>query len=971
MLRYTLILAVGLSALWAGAQVKAEILPPYLENPSNKWVDSLMSVLTPEEKIGQLFMIAAYSNKDETHYREIEQFVRNYKLGGLIFMQGTPQKQAELINRYQSVARIPLIIGFDGEFGLSMRLQNVISYPRQLLLGAIQNDLLIYEMGREFARQMKLAGIHVNFAPVIDVNNNPANPVINDRSFGEQVPNVIRKSIMYMKGLQDGGILACAKHFPGHGDTETDSHYDLPVLDHSRSRLDSVELRPFRALAANGVGSMMVAHLNVPALDNTKGLPTTLSSKVVNDILRKDFNYKGLVFTDALNMKGVSKYFPSGIAEVRALLAGNDVLLFSDKVPAAIEGVLKAVREGTISQALIDEKVRKILLAKYWLGLNRFQQLEPAKLDQEINSEYARYLKERLHMEAITVVTDQGKQIPVGDLSRYNIAAVHISGSRDNTFAAMLDKYAGVQHFYISKEATYKEFQDLQEQLKSYNLVIIGHQGLSRQASRKFGLTDMSIQFIQQLDASNNTINVFFGSPYALNYLKPLKTIIVAYSDEDPSLSASAQVIFGGLSATGRLPVSGGSYKAAWGINTQGGIRLRYVHPLYVGVRPAALTAIDKLANEAIRIGATPGCQVLVAYRGAVIYEKGFGKHTREGNRSVRITDLYDIASITKITATAPVLMHMNEQGWLDIEKRLGDFLPELKGNKRNLMLRDILVHQSGLPAWIPFYKNTLTGRNMPDPDIYHAARDDRYSVPVAKDMYMDARYIDTLYKEIDEAPLQEAKYRYSDLGYYYFKKIIEKQFHKELDQVTDSLIWKRLGGNQTMFNPLTRNIPLDRIVPTEVDKSFRMQTIQGYVHDQGAAMLGGVAGHAGFFSTANDLAKYFQMLLNKGTYGTVRFFQPALVDRFTERVSKGNRRALAFDKSVQGGGDGPSCPCVSEASFGHTGFTGTIAWADPKNEVIFIFLSNRTYPDAENRLLINQNIRPRMQEIIYNAIGD
>ncbi len=352
-----------------------------------------------------------------------------------------------------------------------------------------------------------------------------------------------------------------------------------------------------------------------------------------------------------------------------------------------------------------------------------------------------------------------------------------------------------------------------------------------------------------------------------------------------------------------------------------------------------------------------------------MIYDKAFGEQTYKGI-PVQTTDLYDIASITKITATAPVLMHMSELGKFDVSKKLSDYLPDLKGNKRNLVIKDILAHQAGLPAWIPFYKKTLDENKQPNPTIYSKDSSAQYGLKVADKMYMDTSYVDSIYKDIQDVDLQEARYRYSDLGYYYMKKIIEKQFNKPLDVVADSLIWKRLGGTRTMFNPLRHGIPLKEIVPTEEDKFFRMQKIYGYVNDQGAAMMGGVAGHAGIFTNANDLAKYFQMLLNKGYYGGVQFYQPQLVDKFTSRVSENNRRGLAFDKPVISGGDGPTCDCVSYESFGHTGFTGTIAWADPKNDVIFIFLSNRTYPDPENRLLINQNIRPRLQQIIIDAIG-
>ena len=949
----------------------AQLLPPYLQNVNKVemlWVDSVLAQMTPEEKIAQLFMISAYSNKDEAHFAEIENFIKKYKLGGLIFMQGTPEKQAELINRYQHVSKVPLLIGFDGEWGLNMRLKNTIDYPRQMVLGAIQNNLLIYEMGREFARQMKLVGIHFNFAPVVDVNVNPKNPVINDRSFGEEVPNVIQKGIMYMKGLQDGGILACAKHFPGHGDTEVDSHLDLPVIKQSRKRLEQVEFKPFRALIDNGVGAVMVAHLNVPALDSTPNLPSTLSAKIVDSILLKSMNFKGLVFTDALNMKGISKYYPSGEAEVRALLAGNDIMLFSENVPKAIKGVLDAVASGRISQDLIEEKVRKVLLAKYWLGLNHRPTLDTSNLNQKINTDYAQFLKEKLLTAAVTVVSDKYKLIPVGDLSKLRIASVQISGDSSYAFTQYLDNYDAISHFYISKNASPADFQKLIAKLSDYNLIINAHFDLSRFASKKHGLTDASIQYLKTINQKKKCINVFFGIPYVLNLLAPMNTIVIANTPDSESQSAAVQVIFGGMSATGKLPVRAGIYAAGSGLNIRGGTRLRYVNPLYFDIKPSSFDAVDKLAQESIQ-KATPGCQILVAYQGAVIYQKSFGNHTYQKVEPVKNTDLYDLASLTKITATAPVLMTMYEQGNFKLDKNLGHYLPDLKGNKRGLKIEEILTHQSGLPAWIPFYKKTLNALNLPDTNLYKKVVQQDYSVPVADSMFMKNAYIDTIYQKIAEAPLEPKVYRYSDLGYYYFKKIIEEKFKKGLDEVADSLIWKKLGGNNTMYNPLTHGVQIKRINPTEQDHYFRMQTIRGYVHDQGAAMLGGVGGHAGLFSNANDLAKYFQMLLNDGKYGGVRFFEKSTIKKFTSRVYPHNRRGLAFDKPVISGEGGPACNCASPESFGHTGFTGTIAWADPKHEILFIFLSNRTYPDSENRLLINQNIRTRMQKIIYDVI--
>ncbi|HQG38389.1 MAG TPA: glycoside hydrolase family 3 N-terminal domain-containing protein, partial [Chitinophagales bacterium] len=428
------------------------IEPPYLKDTSNVWVDSILKTMTLDEKIGQLFMVAAYSNKDETSYQTIDKYIKEYKVGGVIFFQGTAQKQAELTNRYQAQSKLPLWVGFDGEWGLGMRLDNTISYPRQLTLGAIDDISLIYDMGSEIARQMKRIGININFAPDIDINSNPNNPVINDRSFGDNKFGVVRRGLMYMKGLQDNHILACGKHFPGHGDTDVDSHKDLPILRHSADRLASVELYPFQQFIRYGVGSMMVAHLNVLSLDAAPNFPATLSSAIVQNKLKDSMKFKGLIFTDALNMKGVSKYYPSGVAEVLAIIAGNDVMLFPEDVDKAVEGVRCAVlQDSIISVELINRKVRKILAAKYWLGLNKYQPIKLDGIDADINDEQATFLKFKLVENAMTVVTDSTHQIPILNIQK-RIAHVGIGSSKPTVFSTTLDKYTQIDHYFIPKE---------------------------------------------------------------------------------------------------------------------------------------------------------------------------------------------------------------------------------------------------------------------------------------------------------------------------------------------------------------------------------------------------------------------------------------------------------------------------------------------------------------------------------------
>lgn len=945
--------------------------PPYLKDTSTIWVDSVLKSMTLDEKIGQLFMVAAYSNKDEASYQTIDKYIKEYKVGGLIFFQGTPQKQAELTNRYQAQSKAPLWVGFDGEWGLGMRLDNTISYPRQLTLGAIDNPDLIYDMGKEIARQMSRIGIHINFAPDIDVNSNPNNPVINDRSFGDNKFAVVRKGLAYMMGMQDNKILASGKHFPGHGDTDVDSHKDLPVLKQSVERLESVELYPFSQFIRYGVGSIMVSHLNVLALDGAPNFPATLSPKIIQQKLIDSMHYNGLIFTDAMNMKGITKYYPSGVAEVMAIMAGNDVMLFPDDVDAAIAGVRCAVlQDSIITEELINRKVRKILAAKYWLGLNKYEPVKLDGIDADINSEEAKFLKFKLVENAITVAKDSALIIPVLNLQK-RIANVSIGSSKPTTFSTTLDKYTEVDHFFIPKDESLITFNATLAKLKDYHLVIIDIQDMSRFAAKNFGLTANSISFLKQVNKQNQTILTVLGSPYSLKYFQDFNTVLVGYNEEEEAESIAAQTIFGARGAEGTMPVTVGKFQYGDGECTQSNMRLKYGHPLEVNMNTKTLQKADAIIYKAIEDRIFPGAQLLVAKDGNVIYEKAYGFHTYDNTLATKTTDLFDIASVTKVTATVPMMMKMQEQGKMDINKKLGDYYTYPEGsNKKDIVIKEMLCHQSGLPAWIPFYKNTLDSLGNPDSLWYSKMQDSVFSVKITDSLFLKKSFQDSVWNMIYNCPLSAKEYKYSDLGYYLLKQIIEKTYKDSLQNITRKYLYAPLGMNYTQYNPKWNGYDLDKIMPTEIEKNFRQSLLLGTVHDQGAALLGGVAGHAGIFSNANDLAKYFQLLLNGGTYGGYKYYEASTIKNFTSKQYPNNRRAIGFDKPTPIGQDGPTCDAASPESFGHTGFTGTMVWADPKENLIYIFLSNRVYPSAEVNTLSKQNIRQKIQQVIYDAMG-
>jgi beta-N-acetylhexosaminidase len=949
--------------------------PPFLEVQGN-WADSVFKTMTPDERTAQLFMVAAYSNKGANHVAKIEKLVVENKIGGLIFMQGGPLRQAELINRYQKKSKVPLMVSIDGEWGLAMRLDSTVKYPWQMTLGAIQDEQLIYEMGVDIGEQCKRLGIHVNFAPVVDININPKNPIINARSFGENKENVASKGIAYMKGMQSVNVMANAKHFPGHGDTDKDSHKSLPTINHTKGRMDSVELYPFYKLIENGLASMMVAHLNIPAYAEEENTATTLSKNVVTRLLQDSLGFKGLIFTDALNMKGVSALYQPGVVDVKALLAGNDVLLFPKDVQLGITEINKAIAAGEISREEVDKRCLKILRAKQWEGLNNYKEVEKENLIEDLNTREYELLNRKLSEASLTVLKNDSNIIPLRDLSKLKIASLVIGERNVNDFQNELSLYHQVDHFNVM-ELESKKNADLLDTLRTYNTIIVSIHKSNKNPWKSYKISAGTKDMISNLTKDNKVILTVFANPYSLigfNQIEKTDGLIMAYQDSRYANWASAQLIFGGIGANGKLPVSvSETFKEGTGMVVESINRFKYTEPEEVGINESDLFRIDSIALSGITEHAYPGCQVLVAKKGKVIYNKSFGHHTYDNNRAVVNSDIYDLASITKISASLLSLMRLQDDNKFSLDSSLSSYLSYLipdSSKYGDLGLREILAHQSGLQAWVPFYIKTMS-KGVPKFDIYSLDSNETYPHRVAENFYINKFYPDTIYQRILRGPIKEKVYRYSDLGYYFMMKIIEKQTGEKLADYVGN-IYADLGMSTTGYMPRER-FDLDRITPTEDDKTFRKQIIKGDVHDPGSAMLGGVGGHAGVFSNANDLAKLMQLYLNGGTYGGVRYIKDTTLREFTKRQfcydEKENRRAAGFDKPFLQGYGGPTCDSISQASFGHTGFTGTMAWADPEEDIVYVFLSNRIYPDAENKKLLKMDIRTNIQQVIYDAI--
>ncbi|MBL7817421.1 MAG: serine hydrolase [Saprospiraceae bacterium] len=1055
----------------------AQKAPDFLTNYNAQWVESTLKNMSIDQKIGQLFMPRGnYSGKGYDP-EKLKNWVRQYHLGGIVFFAGQPSVQAQITNELQAMSKVPMLIGQDFEWGLAMRLDSTVRFPYQMALGAIpNNEEWIEEMGREVGRQCNRLGVHVNYAPVVDVNNNPNNPVINFRSFGEDKMNVTRKALAYMRGMQSQRLLTTAKHFPGHGDTGVDSHYDLPLIAHDKKRLLDIELYPYKELIANGLSGIMTAHLSIPALDSTKNLASTLSPKIVTDLLRQDLNYKGLVFTDAMDMQGAVKYFPNGQAIVKAILAGNEIIETFEDVPTAFNAVKKAYTEGLLTEQDLNNRVRKILMAKSWVGLDKYKPIKVDGLVQDLNTIQSDLLNRRFTEGSLTLLKNQAEILPIKDLTQ-RIAVVSVDAKETTAFQKMTQNYTTVSTFILPPNTTDSAIQNIVSQLNSFDLVVIGVHLQNVRPGAKYGMTDINQKALTALTKSGKAVMVIFGNPYALDKLEgsnDAKAVVMAYQLTNYAEEAAAQAIFGAIPMQGRLPVTvNQNYPLGMGVSTKTMGRLAYGTPEMVGLDSKILMQqVDSVVNLGLREKAYPGAVVQIAKDGRVVYQKTFGFHTFEDAQThtpsvtsnnfkadnkndvmdekvrtnydegfkgklnengskdakgvVKMTDLYDLASVTKITTSALAVMQLMSENKFDIEKKFADYYPDFaNSNKANLRFKDMLTHKSGLRAWIPFWQGCIDsvatvknstvfkqkyaaqyhlgffqrlfgGQKKIDAKIAQAIRTDKnlwkdclnaqsitwlpntlsdkqtpqYSIQVADNVWLSKDYKPQLFKEIKDSPIKpEQGYVYSDLHYYTYPDFMAKITGVEWETYLKKT-YKAIGANSLTYNPL-RFYDKSQIAPTEYDSLFRKTLIHGRVHDEGAALLGGISGHAGLFGNANDLMKLMQMYLQRGSYGGQQFIKPEVVDQCTQYQfpELKNRRGIAFDKLDFNKKISNGPQSASAESYGHSGFTGTFTWVDPKYNIVYVFLSNRVYPTRDNGKIGTLNIRTEVGEAIYRSL--
>jgi beta-glucosidase-like glycosyl hydrolase/CubicO group peptidase (beta-lactamase class C family) len=958
-------------------------------NPSveQRWVDSVYNSLSIDERIAQLMMLRA-NQPSQPYDNLIEEYIRNYNIGGLAFFKNKAEDQLRQTNRWQQMSKTPLLIAIDAEWGLAMRLDGTPSYPFQMTLGAITDEGLIRKMGLQIAAQLKRMGIHMSFAPVADVNNNPANPVIGMRSFGESPSLVARKALAYAQGLQEGGIITTGKHFPGHGNTQNDSHFTLPVISQNRETLEKNELFPFRYLIDNGLQGIMTAHLHVPALDETPKLPSSLSNKIVTQLLRNELGFKGLIVTDGLDMKGVTSVQPSGIIELMALEAGNDILLLPENLPLAISTIRQAINSGRIPESMIEDRCKRVLKYKYLAGLNAWRPSFVEGLRTDLNKPEYKNLIDELFASSITLLRNHDATLPLTN-NKLRIASIALGQSS----ASAVDNYLRnnglkLTSLHLAKNSSPQERTTMLERLSSFDILIINIHNTNIMANRQFGISQETISFVKQASGKIPVVLNVFASPYALDLFElnqNHKAILIGYQDRDEAHKALADVLSGKLQARGSLPVSLKSgFDAGHGLTLMSSIEQ---NPIKEDVLPAEtiktstwqiplnfVRQIDSIVEDGIRRKAFPGCQI-VALRGSeVIFSKSYGKLTYDGTETVTENTLYDLASLTKVLASTLAFMKLTEDGLIHLSDSLGTHFPWLRTtDKASISWMDILTHQSGFDGWIPFYTRTIN-RNGPDSSIYSKTMSADFPWPVADSMYMHRYWRSRIFDEIVASRLKSKEYRYSDLGFYFVPDLIRLLVNKEMDQWLEDTFYKPMNLNTLTFNPLRKFNP-NTIAPTELDNTFRRQLIRGYVHDQGAAMMGGVSGHAGLFGTAMDVARLMQMLLEGGIYNGVQYLKPETILYFNQAhyAHRGNRRGIGFDKPPldKKNGARSMAESASMKSFGHTGFTGTIAWADPQNKLVFVFLSNRVFPDAGSNQLVKLGIRPRIHELFYQVLAD
>jgi beta-glucosidase-like glycosyl hydrolase/CubicO group peptidase (beta-lactamase class C family) len=948
--RYTVAYPVVL-VLSLGVACSSQSIRRPSQTDGTAWVDSVLAGMSLEQKVSQLFVVQAQGvlyNEDDPDYRRLVELVERFEIGGFAFSSGTPIAQALLTNDLQARSRVPLLIAQDMEWGAGMRLSETTTFPRAMSLGATRRPDLARAMGRAVAREARAIGVHMNYAPVADINNNPNNPVINVRSFGERADLVGDMDAAYILGMKEGGLLSTVKHFPGHGDTDVDSHSGLPILRLDRKRLDSLELKPFERAIEAGAEAVMVAHVALPMVENGDSVAATLSKPIITGILRHDLRFDGLVVTDAMRMQAIVDEFGAAEAAVRSIEAGVDLILMSSDFYAARRAVLQAVGSGRISAGAIDKAVRHVLRAKVQAGLQHYRPADLDKLNRNVAKPVFEALAEEIARDGVTLLRNEGSLVPIHD-RRQRILEVTVSDGSDVTrgmaFKRRLTSQtpeAYVTHRLVDRRSSRDDLADILDIAKSFDMILVQAYVSVHTGSGQIGLLEREQHFLDDLIGEDPpSILVSFGNPYIAMGLDAPDVYIAAYDGSSAAIRAVLDGLFGRAGFVGKLPVTiPGLYAYGDGITTTADV-LRFGRPEDVGMSSSLLNRLDTLVWHAIEDTAFPGAAVVAGRAGVVVKDQGYGYFTYDSDTPTTTRSLFDLASLTKVVATTPAIMTLYERGQIDLNAPLAKYLPEFgQAGKESVTVRQILTHTSGLK---PFYSFEQMGVTTREEILDFIERDSLVYPP-------------------------DTEYRYSDLGMIMLAVTVERITGQPFGDFLRENIYEPMGMFDTGFRPAGGLGTSPDVVPTEIDTAFRGGLVQGEVHDERAWMLGGTAGHAGLFSTAEDLARYAAMYLNGGEYNGHRFFRPETIALFTTRFPSTleSTRALGWDtRSLTGYSSAGRL--FGPRSFGHTGFTGTSLWIDPDAKLFVILLTNRVYPTRSNRKI--GAVRPRVADVVFQSI--
>lgn len=938
------------------------------------WVDSTMRSLSLRDKIAQMivpFTYAPYLSDNDDTYDELAHLVRDLHVGGFVVSIGNIYEQAMLINRLQKISKIPLLFSSDYEYGLGMRLRGGISFPSNMALGATRDSLLVYKIGRAIGDEARAVGILQNYAPVSDVNDNPENPIINVRSFGENPQLVGKLASAFAIGTQDAGVVATAKHFPGHGDTQVDSHSQLPTISYDYAHLDTLELVPFRHDIAAGIKSVMVAHIAFPNFQHEQGVPATLSRQITTGMLRDSLGFHGLIVTDALTMGGVTKDYSTAEAAIRAVRAGADILLIPPDDETAINSVLKAVRRGVISEERIDQAVRRILTIKSELGLVKRRFVDIDNIDKVVGTMRHELLAEKAARRSITIVRNVGHYLPLQYHQPQQVLCLTVADNGDPYTGAqfrkeLAERCDNIVYDQVNPTSNQMNFDDVYKEAQQADIILIPCYVTWRSGQGTVDFSDSVKSFLNKVAALNKPcVMISFGNPYLLRSVPIVPAYVCAYSAAKYSVTAAVQALFGEINVTGKLPITI-PRSADYGDGVVlPKTSLRFAAPQEAGLNPQRLGRLDSIMHYWIGKGAFPGGQLLVAKDGLIVYDKAFGMiDTSLYSRRVQLNTMYDLASLTKVAATTLAAMKLYEEGKLDLNAPVVKYIPQFGQNgKKHVTIRNLLVHDSGLPPDPPQYLwNT---KAIPEQQLHRLLKDPHAFVyPDSFGSNFHAAH-EAMYDSIYATPLAYktgTKMVYSDINMIVLAKVIEKITGMPLNKYLQNNFYGPLGMTHTMFNPPSS---LWGNCAAEEYDSAAGCLLQGVVHDENARSLGGIAGHAGLFSTSEDLAVYAQMLLNGGVYDGRRYLKSSTIALFTRKQSDLSTRALGWDtKSPENSSAGEY---FSPTSFGHLGFTGTSIWIDPVRKLFVILLTNRVCPTRKNEEI--RFVRPAVCNAAIEAL--